>query len=186
MRQTLHETSSDWIGHLNEYNRERARRLQQRCCGWAARHQSDIRREGDQFCGRFLNALCIPSAPANLAMQVAPFAPSQLLHPLQERREPRLSSLIIRRVVHEHADPPHPGGVLLCSRRQRPRHCRAANKRDELPAPHSILSSARVTTVGGTVRSSAFAVLRLITSSTLVGACTGRSAGLAPRKMRST
>ena len=34
---------------------------------------------------------------------------------------------------------------------------------------------------GGTFRPSAFAVLRLITSSYLVGACTGRSAGLAPR-----
>ena len=32
--------------------------------------------------------------------------------------------------------------------------------------------------VGGTLRPSALAVLRLITSSYLVGACTGRSAGL--------
>ena len=38
----------------------------------------------------------------------------------------------------------------------------------------------------GTLRPSAFAVLRLITSSCLVGACTGRSAGFSPLRMRST
>ena len=40
--------------------------------------------------------------------------------------------------------------------------------------------------VGGTTRPSALAVLRLITSSYLVGACTGRSAGFSPFRMRST
>ena len=45
---------------------------------------------------------------------------------------------------------------------------------------HSITSSARASSVGGTSRPSAFAVLRLIASSYLVGACTGRSAGFSP------
>jgi hypothetical protein len=53
-------------------------------------------------------------------------------------------------------------------------------------ALYSITSSARASSEGGTVRPSAFAVLRLITSSNLVGACTGSSPGLAPRRMRST
>jgi hypothetical protein len=52
--------------------------------------------------------------------------------------------------------------------------------------PYSITSSARAISVGGNSRSSAFAVLRLITSSYLVGACTGRSAGFSPLRMRST
>ena len=51
---------------------------------------------------------------------------------------------------------------------------------------YSITSSARARSVGGTVRPSALAVLRLITSSYLVGACTGRSAGFSPLRMRST
>src|SRR5215468_9401097 len=51
---------------------------------------------------------------------------------------------------------------------------------------HSITSSARASTVGGISRPSALAVLRLITSSYLVGACTGRSAGFSPLRMRST
>ncbi len=45
---------------------------------------------------------------------------------------------------------------------------------------------ARASTVAGISRPSAFAVLRLITRSYLVGACTGRSAGLSPLRMRST
>src|SRR5215472_17102778 len=44
----------------------------------------------------------------------------------------------------------------------------------------------RASSVGGTSRPSALAVLRLITSSYLVGACTGRSAGVLPLRMRST
>ena len=54
------------------------------------------------------------------------------------------------------------------------------------PGLYSITSSARASKDGGRVRPSAFAVLRLITSSYLVGACTGRSAGFSPLRMRST
>src|SRR6188472_1106971 len=45
---------------------------------------------------------------------------------------------------------------------------------------HSITSSARASKVGGTVRPSALAVLRLIASRYLLACSTGRSAGLAP------
>jgi len=51
---------------------------------------------------------------------------------------------------------------------------------------YSITSSARASSVGGTSRPSPFAVLRLITNSYLVGACTGRSAGRSPLRMRFT
>jgi hypothetical protein len=51
---------------------------------------------------------------------------------------------------------------------------------------YSITSSARASSVGGTSMPSALAVLRLTPSSYLTGACTGRSAGFAPLKMRST
>jgi hypothetical protein len=50
---------------------------------------------------------------------------------------------------------------------------------------HSITSSARASSVGGTSRSSAFAVVRLMTRSNLVGCSTGMSAGLVPRKILS-
>src|SRR5437764_8509860 len=49
--------------------------------------------------------------------------------------------------------------------------------------PYSITSSARIRNDCGTVRPSAVAVLRLITSSNLVGCWTGRSAGFAPLRI---
>src|SRR5258708_28269745 len=51
---------------------------------------------------------------------------------------------------------------------------------------YSITSSARTSSVGGTVRPSALAVFMLITSSNLVGCSTGRSAGLVPLRLLST
>src|SRR5829696_1593975 len=55
-----------------------------------------------------------------------------------------------------------------------------AEERKQFSPPHSITSSARARSVGEIVRPRAFAVLRLITSSNLVGCSTGRSGGLAP------
>src|SRR6516162_2465187 len=55
---------------------------------------------------------------------------------------------------------------------------------DELATPHSITSSARASSVSGMVRPSALAVFRLITSSYLVGACTGnRMPELRPQRV---
>src|SRR6186997_345700 len=50
-------------------------------------------------------------------------------------------------------------------------------------AIHSITSSAATSRFGGTVRPSAFAVLRLIANSNLVGCTTGSSEGLAPLRI---
>jgi hypothetical protein len=49
---------------------------------------------------------------------------------------------------------------------------------------YSMTSSARASSADGTVSPSALAVLRLITSSTFVTCCTGRSAGFSPLRMR--
>jgi hypothetical protein len=51
---------------------------------------------------------------------------------------------------------------------------------------YSITSSAWTSNEGGMVMPSALAVFMLITSSNLVGCCTGRSAGLAPLRILST
>jgi len=50
---------------------------------------------------------------------------------------------------------------------------------------HSITSSARARSVGGTERPRILAVLRLITSSSFVGCSTGKSPGVAPLKILS-
>jgi hypothetical protein len=60
----------------------------------------------------------------------------------------------------------------------RSRQRRAANN-----FHHSITSSARAKTIGGIVNPSALAVIRLMTSSTLVLCWIGKSAGLAPLRI---
>jgi hypothetical protein len=70
------------------------------------------------------------------------------------------------------ANAPHPF-ALLRARRERPCSLRTAEQRDER-APfdaiaHSITSSARAINIGGMSMRSARAVLRLITSSNVVG-----------------
>src|SRR5262249_5952160 len=118
-------------------------------------------------------------------LHVAADRPAQLLQTLQERRAARLRHGIARRLAHEHADAPHPLR-LLRARREWPRGGRAGEQRDELASLHSITSSARASSVGGTVRPSTLAVVRLITSSNLVGNSIGRSPALAPFRILPT
>jgi hypothetical protein len=87
-------------------------------------------------------------------------------------------------------------GVVASSVSTRVLSARAAEHRDRIwhvlthsghgKEYHSITSSARVSNSGGIVRPSAFAVLRLITSSTLVLCWIGRSASFAPLRIFST
>src|SRR6516162_6331293 len=69
---------------------------------------------------------------------------------------------------------------------ERPFRATTGCEQSQQTRSYSITSSARATSVGGTVRPSALAVLRLTCSSNLVGCCTGRAATLAPLRMRST
>src|SRR5262249_2017484 len=105
-----------------------------------------------------------------------------------ERCETGLKHRIVRGAGQEDADPPH-ALALLRARSERPRG-RTPEQRDELASlqlgAHSITSSARVSSVGGTVMPSALAVIRLTARSNLVGCSTGKSAGFAPRRTLST
>src|SRR5262245_3847639 len=108
--------------------------------------------------------------------------PAQLLQSLLECREAYLVVLIVGH-AREHADAPHPLG-LLRARRHRPHRHRPSNQPDELAASHSITSSARASSGSGTAMPSALAVLMLMISSALVPCCTGRSEGFSPLRMR--
>jgi hypothetical protein len=91
----------------------------------------------------------------------------------------RASRLTVEVTNHGHSR-------LLRARRDWPRDRRAAEQRDEIAPSHSITSSAVASSVGGTVRPSILAVLRLITSSNLSCAWTGSSPAFSPLRMRST
>ena len=157
----------------------------QRARGCARSGQDDVGGERDQFRCVFASAGSVRS-PASIDARVAAVGPAQLLQSLYERRVARLPFRIVRGQVHEHADATNPIG-LLRPRRERPCDCRrAAEQRDQLAAFHSITSSARAMKVGGMLRPIAAAALRLMISSKSVASWIGRSAGLAPLRMRST
>ena len=132
------------------------------------------------------SAACLrisPALPGPSEFRSARYRWSNLLvlAPAENRRNvPEIA--VIRGQVHEHANAPHLVGLLrACCKGQKRR---AAKKRNELAPPHSITSSALVSSAGGMGRPSAFAVLRLKTSSNLVGCTTGRFAGFSPLRMR--
>src|SRR5262249_44780212 len=117
-------------------------------------------------------------------MDVAPLDIAELPHAVAERskiaRHRRLGAGM------ENADAMKLISLLLRARRERPRSSRAAEQRDELAPLHSITSSATSSRSRGISRLSDRAVLRLMTSSYLVGCSTGRSAGFAPFKILPT
>src|SRR5262249_24893979 len=82
--------------------------------------------------------------------------------------------------------PAHLPGLLRLGS-ERPSEERTPECADERsPLHYSITSSARPSSEGGIVRPRALAVLRLMTSSNLVGLSIGRSPGLAPLRIRAT
>jgi len=82
-------------------------------------------------------------------------------------------------------DPRFPGMVMAQVAKLEGPDVRFGSKAD-INHCYSITSLAWASSDGGKVRPSVLAVLRLITSSYLVGACTGRSPGFSPLRMRST
>src|SRR5207244_8241888 len=160
-------------------------RLQQWTRRRAAGSEDNIRCQRHQLGGVLANPIGVTDAPADIDADIAALRPAQLRELLQEGGEARLKFRVVGAGRHEHANASHPLG-LLRARRARPSYCRAAEKRDELAADHSITSSARNRIDVGTVTPSDLAVLRLTTNSNLVGCSTGKSAGAAPLRMRPT
>src|SRR5262245_26494113 len=176
---------SDRIRGVNKYDRDRARGLQNRGQRRSARGEDNVRRNGRKLRCVPLKKVWLARGPSIVDLHIPPVDPTQRLQSFSKRLGARNRDWVVSSQVHQRADTSH-ALALLRPRRDRPCRSRAAEQRDELAPDHSITSSARASIVGGTSWPSAFAVLRLMTSSNLVGACTGRSAGFAPRRMRST
>src|SRR5215470_2064285 len=138
--------------------------------------ENDIDFQSNELGCELGEAFAASLRPAILDREIAAVDPAEIAHSLHEGGGPL--ALRRRAARSEQSDGRHLR--LPRSRSDRPRRRRAAEQRDE-PAPlHSITSSASASSVGGSSRLSAFAILRLITNSNLVGCRTGRSAGLAP------
>src|SRR5262249_50930452 len=179
--ETGNETHLYWIVADHKHNRDGRvggpHRLQRRSVD-----DDHGRLAAEQVSGEARQPIRLIFRPALLDSDVASFdepflaeAVAELCHDRRERRGGRAAQ-----------QPHHPHQRLLRPRRERPSGSRTANDQYEVAAPHSITSSARASTEAGKSRPSALAVLRLTASTYLVGACTGRSAGFSPLRMRST
>ena len=149
---------------------------------WGSRRDDDIDLEPDEL-GRDLGDTLLASlGPAVLDRDGTALDPTEFAQSLHERGDP-LAGGRARALAHEADSLQFPR--LLRVRRERPRRS-AAEQRDELAARHSITSSARAIRTGGMAKPIVEAVLRLMISSNSVASCTGKSAGLAPFRIRST
>src|SRR5262249_15006530 len=138
---------------------------------------------GQEFTSKAPILLGIACSPTFLDLHVAADSPTQFVKPLAKCGDPTFRLRVFCN-SDQHADPSD-AIALLCARRERPGRRRAPEQRDELAALHSITLSARSRKLSGIVSPISFAVLRLIASVNLVGCSTGKSAGLAPLRMRS-
>jgi hypothetical protein len=105
--------------------------------------------------------------------------------PIPEMPVQMSNASIVRSGGHDYANAPIRSHCR--ARCERPGHRRAAEQTDEAaPRRHSITSSASASSLSGSCSPSAFAALRLMTRSNLVGCTTGKSAGFSPSSTRPT
>src|SRR6516165_2927308 len=106
----------------------------------------------------------MPDASPKWCPCSAPYArpPATRQGSLPKGRKPSATFRICVGIAPTHHGGKQPHAVaLLRPHSERPRDRRAAEERDERAALHSITSSARASSVGGTSKPSALAVLRL-------------------------
>ena len=123
-----------WIGGTEEYDRNYAGLPRQRPYLGIGYGENCVRSEGHKFCCVRLRAHHIPDRPTNVNLDIAVLHPASLAQYLSERRETFLPFRIVRGRVHQHANAPHPLG-LLRSRKKRPRN-RACKSRNEFASFH--------------------------------------------------
>src|SRR5215831_13568656 len=135
----------------------------------------------DEFGGEVTQLLIATFRPSKRDQQILSLDKSGFTQAAAERRD-HVGRLAGRAAAEK---PDHGHRRLLRARRERPGSRRAAKQRDELAAlHHSITSSARASSMGGTSSPSARAVGRLMMKSNLVDCTTGRSVGFSPFRMR--
>ena len=208
------EPKLDRIRSHHEDNRDRlGRRLGGAHCGRVSERDNDTHLTTDQIGRQGWQAIGLTICPAVFDQHVATFDVAAFRQSLAERRDE--GSRIARRRISEEPDHRLvrllcPRGERQGGRGPEQRHELATFHSIEThtascePEPaiagyrngwdhrsskrylYSITSSAPTKSLSGTVRPSAFAVLRLMNRSNLVGCSTGRSDGCAPLRILST
>src|SRR5262249_15241862 len=182
-RQTRDQAAADGVSCHSKNDRDHRRRLLSRRNGGSSIGENNVHGEPKELHPQ-VGITAAPSLPLpQFNCENATCDPAELAQPLHKSSDPLTFG-------RRRSGPQVPDGRrlprLLRLRHERPRGSRAAEQRDELAAFHSITSSATSSRSRGISRFSDLAVLRLMTSSYLVGCSTGRSAGFAPFKILPT
>src|SRR5262249_47233624 len=137
-------------------------------CAWSGRSSEHAHLMLDQIGEERRQPIVLPLCPTKLDCDVAALYVAGVVQALAKSAD-QVAESVGRAATNE---PNHRYRRLLRPRCERPRR-RAAEKRYELPPPHSITSSAMASSLSGIASPSAFAVARLMMSSNLVGCSTG-------------
>ena len=183
-RQLLDEAAADRIGNYCEHDRDRARLLEESGDSGGGDRKDHVGPPFDQLLGEPSQPGGVVRGPTVVDLDIAALSPARLVEPLAKCPNPALRQAVVFAERRQNGDPPHLVGRLRTG--QNRRQCRAGTEREEISPPHSMTSSARARRVGGIVRPSALAVLRLMVRSNLRGGSTDRSAGFAPLRILST
>src|SRR5262249_3660315 len=140
--QTRRKGAANRVADECEYDRYGPRFLLKDPCHLIRTGHHDVGHHGDQLSCKGVSLLGIAASPTIVDLDIASFNPAQALEASQQRCDIRLSLRIPLGVPHEHADAPHPLG-LMRPRRERPCRHRAAEQCDEVapfhpsPRPHA-------------------------------------------------
>jgi hypothetical protein len=101
-----------WIGDQGENHRNRGRQVAERLDRRRAVDDNQVRFEIDDFLGQSPRFLEIPCGPPIVQVDILPLLPAALLQSLLQRFDAWLGFGVIFTDAHQHADPPHPAGLL--------------------------------------------------------------------------
>src|SRR6266511_3195908 len=131
MRQARDEAAANRVGDTNEHDRKRAAFPLQRNGTYARECEDRVGSQRNQLPCERLRPLGARRGVPIIDADIIALGPSESFESLAESRKARLHFRIAFRAAHQYADPPH-ALALLRARRERPRGCSAAKKRDEL------------------------------------------------------
>src|SRR5262249_41964869 len=185
LRKGRHEPILDGIAHHRCNNRNSGSCLPGGKGGRRIRREDDVNLETNQLRCESWKPLDSPVRTSVLDGDVSILRIAKLTQPLPEGVELHSRLGGFQRTGY-HQTNPRDFRRWLSIHGQRQGGRRAAESQDELAAPHSITSSARSRIAVDGSMPVALAVFRFTTSSNFVGCSMGKSAGLAPRAIRST
>src|SRR6516165_3151915 len=161
-RQTCYEATADRIGNVRKDDGDGASFLQQHRRSWCGMRKNEVRMQRDEFFRESLPFFRVVGwCPARIDRDFSALYPPELLEFLPESSDVCLCFRVALGIAHQRSDPPHPVSLLRACR-DRQRGGGATEREYEFSSFHSITSSARAMSVGGTVRPSARAVIRLM------------------------